>query len=42
MIRTRVKPYTRIRYSYGTYLQIISPAALAALKRAGCTETIVY
>ena len=42
MLRTQVKPYTGIRYSDGLYLRIVSGAALAALKRAGCAETILY
>ena len=42
MILTQVKPYTGIRYSDGLYMQIVSRAALAALKRAGCAETILY
>lgn len=42
MILTHVKPYTGIRYGDGLYLRIVSPAALAALTRAGCAETILY
>jgi hypothetical protein len=42
MIATRVKPYSGLRYDYGLHLQIVSPAALAALKRAGCAATVLY
>jgi len=42
VIRTPVKPYIGIRYGDGLYLQNVSRAALAALKRAGCAETVLY
>jgi len=42
VIRTPVKPYIGIRYGDGLYLQIVSRAALAALKRAGRAETVLY
>jgi hypothetical protein len=42
MIVAHVRPYTAIRYATdGLYLQVTSPAALAAIGRAGCESTVL-